>query len=99
MVAWQTWRPVTKPLVDTVAQRAFADDQVATAVRFRAGPSASVAVAVNCADAPTSGAKPATVIEVTAAVGAEGLPHAETHTRQQPARTCGNRIRPSKNAT
>ena len=80
---------VTRPVDDTVATAVFDDDHVAELVTSSSAPPDTVAVAVNCALDPTSGAPPVTLI-VVIVVGAAGdfepqaaaeRPSARTHSR------------------
>jgi hypothetical protein len=72
--------PVTTPDDDTVAAAPLEVDHVAEPVTSCAVPSDIVAVAVNCDVAPTAGADPVTLIDVTV-VDAEVVEvHASAHT-------------------
>ena len=57
--------PVTTPVEDTVATAAFDDCHVAWLVTFCVVPFDRLAVAVNCAVAPTAGADPVTATDET----------------------------------
>src|SRR6266700_7877889 len=67
--------PATSPLEETLASDEFDDDQVARVVTSCVVPSMSVAVAVNCAVAPTAGAVPATATDEMVVADVAELPH------------------------
>jgi hypothetical protein len=67
---------VTTPLPDTVAADVFDDDQLAWLVTSCVVPLESVAVAVNCDVAPTTGAAPVTLTDVTELAAVLESPHA-----------------------
>ena len=68
--------PVTIPDEDTVATAKVEEPQVAVLLMSCVVPSGSVAVAVNCAVAPTFGAVPVTAIDATGVAEAGESVHA-----------------------
>src|SRR5579862_7553330 len=76
--------PETRPLALTAAILPFDEDQLAAVVTGFVAPSDSVAVAENCAVAPTRGADPETAIETTAA-GADVFDVFDEGTEGEPA--------------
>src|SRR5882762_8509101 len=71
--------PVTNPVPLTLATDTFDDDHVACAVATCVAPFEKVAVAENCAVAPTFGALPPTASDETVAAGSAAVdapPHA-----------------------
>jgi hypothetical protein len=68
--------PVTRPVAETVASAVLDDVHVAELVTSSVVPSSIVAIAVNCAVAPTAGAVPATATDETVEAVVVELPHA-----------------------
>src|SRR5438034_11568875 len=69
-------RPVTRPVDDTVATATFDDCQIARLVTSCVLPSPIVAIAENCAVAPSFGAAPVIASDETVVADVDESPHA-----------------------